>query len=245
MPTLTPDSPLARKLGAYVALTDLELSVLQGFHQRRKIFESGQELVHEGQLGHAAYILADGWVCSYKLLPRGERQIVDFQIPGDFLGLRSVLFRTSDHGIEAMTRIEVSEVMGGDLIDAFAKTPRLATAVLWAASRDEAMVVEHLVDIGRRSATERTAHFLLELGSRLKLVGLASDQGYSCPLSQYLLADALGLSSVHLNRVLRQLREQGLMTFRNGEVIFDDLQRLIEIASFDTAYLDHEGPLLK
>jgi CRP-like cAMP-binding protein len=239
------DSPLARKLSAYVALSELELSVLQGFHQRRKSFETGRDLVLQGQLGHAAYILAEGWVCSYKLLPGGTRQIVDFQIPGDFLGLRSVLFRTSDHNIEAMTRIEVSEVTSGDLMDAFAKTPRLATAVLWAASRDEAMVVEHLVGIGRRNALERTAHFLLELGARLKLVGLGGKKGYVCPLSQYLLADALGLSSVHLNRVLRQLRERGLLTFRNGEVIFDDFEKLVAVAAFDTAYLDQDGPLLR
>ena len=243
MPTL--ESPLARKLGAYVALSELELSVLQGFHQRRKTFEPGQDLVHQGQLGHAAYILADGWVCSYKLLPRGGRQIVDFQIPGDFLGLRSVLFRTSDHSIEATTRVEVSEVSGSEILDAFAKTPRLATAVLWAASRDEAMVVEHLVDIGRRSARERTAHFLLELGARLQLVGLATREGYYCPLSQYMLADALGLTAVHLNRVLRQLREQELLTFRNGEVRFVDFERLKEMAAFDMAYLDQEGPLLR
>jgi CRP-like cAMP-binding protein len=239
------DSPLARKLGAFVALSEQELSVLQGFHQRRKTFETGRDLVLQGQLGHAAYILAEGWVCSYKLLPGGSRQIVDFQIPGDFLGLRSVLFRTSDHSIEAMTKIEVSEVSGDDLMDAFSKTPRLATAVLWAASRDEAMVVEHLVDIGRRSALERTAHFLLELGARLKLVGLATLEGYDCPLSQYLLADALGLSAVHLNRVLRQLRERGLLTFRNGHVTFDNFEQLLVVASFDTAYLDQDGPLLR
>jgi CRP-like cAMP-binding protein len=144
-----------------------------------------------------------------------------------------------------MTRIEVSEVSGADLMDAFAKTPRLATAVLWAASRDEAMVVEHLVGLGRRSAMERTAHFLLELGSRLTLVGLATREGYACPLSQYLLADALGLTAVHLNRVLRQLRELGLLTFRNGEVKFDDFERLVEMAAFDTAYLDQDGPQLR
>ena len=104
----------------------------------------------------------------------GTRQIVDFQIPGDFLGLRSVLFRTADHNIEPITTVEASEVLARDLLEAFAKTPRLATAVLWAASRDEAMVVEHLVDLGRRNALERTVHFLLELGARLKLVGLGS-----------------------------------------------------------------------
>jgi CRP-like cAMP-binding protein len=239
------ESPLAQKLGAYVALSDLELSVLEGFHQRRKTFDAGRDLVLEGQFGQAAYILAEGWVCSYKLLRGGSRQIVDFQVPGDFLGLRSVLFRTSDHNIEALTRIEVSEVTGSDLMDAFAKTPRLATAVLWAASRDEAMVVEHLVGLGRRSAIERTAHFLLELGARLRLVGLASADRFTCPLSQYMVADALGLTAVHINRVLRQLRERGLLTFRDGEVIFDDLEGVIALAEFDTAYLDHEGPLLK
>lgn len=110
-----------------------------------------------------------------------------------------------------------------DLLDNFGKTPRLATAVLWAASRDEAMVVEHLVGIGRRDAKERTAHFLLELGARLKLVGLGSTSGYACPLSQYLLADVLGLSAVHVNCVLRELREDGLVTFQHGRVEIHDL----------------------
>ncbi len=239
------DSPLARKLGAFVALTEKELAVLEGFHQRRRSFEPGVDLVRQGQLGQLAYILADGWVCSYKLLPNGTRQIVDFQVPGDFLGLRSVLFRTSDHNAEAMTTVEVSEVSSVDLIDAFANTPRLATAVLWATSRDEAMVVEHLIGIGRRNAMERTAHFLLELGARLELVGLGTKRGYACPLSQYMLADALGLSAVHINRVLRQLREEGLLTFRTGQVIFDDFERLLKLADFDIAYLDQDGPLLR
>jgi CRP-like cAMP-binding protein len=239
------ESPLARKLGAFVALSEPELAALDIFHQHRKSFKSGMELVRQGQLGQLAYILADGWVCSYKLLPSGTRQIVDFQIPGDFLGLRSVLLRTSDHNAEAVTQVEVSEVSATDLIDAFANTPRLATAVLWAASRDEAMVVEHLVDIGRRNALERLVHFLLEMGARLKLVGLGTKDGYDCPLSQYLLADALGLSAVHINRVLRQLREEGLLTFRSGQVIFYDFERLVKVAEFDTAYLDQDGPLLR
>ena len=242
---LAAESPLARKLGAFVALSEPELAALAVFHQRRRTFDPGVDLVRQGQLGQIAYILADGWVCSYKLLPSGTRQIVDFQVPGDFLGLRSVLFRTADHSVESMTKIEVSEVSPNDLIDAFANTPRLATAVLWAASRDEAMVVEHLVDIGRRNALERTAHFLLELGARLKLVGLGTKEGYACPLSQYMLADALGLSAVHINRVLRQLREEGLLTFRGGQVIFDDFERLVKVAEFDTAYLDQDGPLLR
>ena len=238
-------TPFVRKLGAFVALSGEELSALDRLHGRRKKFAAGRDMVHQGQADQSAYILGSGWVCSYKLLSGGTRQIVDFQIPGDFLGLRSVLFRTADHNIEPVTRVEASEVLVSDLLDTFSKTPRLATAVLWAASRDEAMVVEHLVGIGRRDAKERTAHFLLELSARLKLVGLGTGYEYSCPLSQYMLADAMGLSAVHVNRVLRELREEGLATFQHGKVTIHDLDGLVALADFDKAYLDHDGPLLK
>lgn len=238
-------SPLTRKLSAFVALSEAELAVLERLHARRKFFAAGRDLVHQGQSEQSAYILAAGWVVSYKIQPDGSRQIVDFQVPGDFLGLRSVLLHTSDHGIEPIIDIEAAEVLASDLLQAFAETPRLATAILWAVSRDEAMVVEHLVGLGRRDADARMAHFLLELGVRLSLVGLGSRQGYACPLTQYHLADALGLSAVHVNRVLRKLREEGLVTFRDGFVTFDNYAGLVSLADFDPAYLDQARPLLR
>ena len=238
------NNPLVRKLGAFVALSEVELAVLEGLHKRRRTFVAGRDLVLQGQSDQAAYILVSGWACSYKLLQDGQRQIVDFQIPGDFLGLRSVVLHISDHSVEPVTDIEVTEVQVADLLDAFSNTPRLAAAVLWAASRDEAMVVEHLVNIGRRDAAERMAHFLLELGTRLSLVGMGSKAGYACPLSQNLLADALGLSTIHVNRMLRQLREAGMVTFRDGFVTFNDYDRLRTFADFELTYLDQIGPLL-
>jgi CRP-like cAMP-binding protein len=239
------DSPFARKLTAFVALSDADLTTLSKLHQRRRTYPARRDMAYEGQPDQSAYVLSSGWVCSYKGLPDGGRQIVDIQVPGDFLGLRSLLFRTSDHSFEPVTRIEASEIKAGDLLTLFANSPRLASAVLWAASRDEAMVVEHLVNIGRRSALERTAHFMLELGARLRLVGLGTRAGFDCPLSQYVLADALGLSAIHVNRVLRQLREAGLLTFQKGHVSFDHLDGLIALCNFNAAYLDHEGPLLR
>ena len=237
-------SPLTRKLSTFVALSEVDLETLARFHRRRRSFLPGHEMTHEGQLNASAFILAKGWALSYKILPDGDRQIVDFQIPGDFLGLRSILFRTADHSIEAITRIEASEVLASDILDGFRNAPRLATAILWAASRDEAMVVEHLVNLGRRSAEERMAHILLELGARLMLVGLGDKMGFDCPLTQYHLADALGLSAVHVNRVLRGLREDGLVTFQKGRVTIHDFARLSDLAAFDTSYLDQDGPLL-
>ncbi|MBC7282975.1 Crp/Fnr family transcriptional regulator [Hoeflea sp.] len=239
------NSPLTKKLSAFVALSSKELTILERLHRRSRSFVVGRDLVHQGQSDQAAYVLASGWVCSYKIQPDGSRQIVDFQIPGDFLGLRSLLLRTSDHSFEPVVDIEAVEVLASDLLEAFEETPRLATAILWAASRDEAMVVEHLVCLGSRDADARMAHFLLELGSRLFLVRLGGRTGYACPLSQYHLADALGLSAVHVNRVLRRLCEAGLVTFRNGYVTFHDYGGLVKMADFDPAYLDHTGPLLR
>lgn len=238
-------SPLTRKLAVFVAMTDPELDILKRFHRSRKTFLPGHEMINEGQTNQTAFILAQGWACSYKILPDGGRQIVDFAVPGDFLGLRSVLFRTADHSVEAITSIEASAVLAADILEGFGQSPRLATAVLWAASRDEAMVVEHLVNVGRRSADERMGHILLELGARLKLVGLGDKTGYDCPLTQYHLADLLGLTPVHVNRVLRNLREDGLVTFRKGRVTFDDFERLKKFSEFDVDYLDHDGPMLQ
>ncbi|WP_233355457.1 Crp/Fnr family transcriptional regulator [Glycocaulis alkaliphilus] len=238
-------SALTRKLSAFVSLVDDDLETLARFHQRRRTFMPGHELVHEGEKRQSAFVLAEGWACSFKILPDGERQIVDFQIPGDFLGLRSILFRTSDHSVQAITRIEASEVLSSDLLNAFADAPRLATAVLWAASRDEAMVVERLCSLGRRSAEERMAHFLLELGARLNILGIGDLTDFACPLTQYHLGDALGLTAVHVNRVLRRLREDNLLTMRNGQVTILDLERLKGLAGFDANYLDQDGPLLR
>lgn len=234
-------TPLAQRLSTYTDLSEGELSVLAAFHRHQRRFAMGTDLVHEGQNQPPAYILSKGWVCSYKVLRNGGRQIVDFQIPGDFLGLRSVLLRSANHCIEAVTDINASVFRAVDLVGTFETFPRLARAILWAISSDDAIVEERLVSLGRRDAVARTAHLLLELEARLQSVGLATKAGYDCPLSQYQLADALGLSAVHMNRVLRQLREEGLMTFRSGKVIFDDFDHLVHVADFDMGYLDYAG----
>ena len=111
--------------------------------------------------------------------------------------------------------------------------------------RDEAIAVEHLVSLGRRSAIERTAHFFLELKDRLWLAGITGENGFECPLNQYLLSDALGLTAVHLNRVLRQLREKGLMTVKDNRVVIDDVTGLVNLAGYDNAYLDQPRPLIE
>jgi CRP-like cAMP-binding protein len=143
----------------------------------------------------------------------------------------------------ALTDVEVSKIRTAAIWDTFRLAPKLGLALLWSASRDEAMVVEHLVSIGRRDPLARAAHFLLELGARMKLVGHGTTSGYACPLSQSVLADALGITAIHLNRVLRQLREANLLTFRNGQVTFLNKEQLAELAGFDPDRLNGDAPI--
>lgn len=232
------DSLLARKLNAFVSLSPDELERLAELQSPATRVKRGQQLVHEGESDQRVFVLQSGWACSYKDLSNGERQIISFPIAGDCVGLRSVLLRTADHSFHALTDAVVTSVDGSRMMQTFSEFPRLGTAILWAASRDEAMVVEHLVSIGRRSAIERTGHFFMELAERLNLVGLATEAEFKCPLTQHVLADALGLSAIHVNRVLRQLRERDLLTFQRGEVTIHDLNGLRELAGFRGGYLN-------
>ncbi len=223
---------LQRKIGAFVRLSEPERLFLDKLQTSRLRVERGQEIVHEGQAGQVAYILQAGWACSFKLLPDGGRQIIAFPVPGDLIGLRSILLRTSDHSFSALTDVIVTRIEAAELRKMFAEFPYLGTAILWLTSRDEAMLVEHLVSIGRRSALARTAHFLLELYDRLRLVGLTKGNEYECPLNQYQIGDTLGLSTIHVNRMLRQLRTRKLATFRNRQVVLHDIDALQALASY-------------
>ena len=224
---------LEAKLSGFIALSDRERECLRDLQSVAIKVERGRELTRQGEAGHVAYILQDGWGCSFKMMRDGGRQIITVPIPGDCVGLRSVLLRTADHSFSAITDATVSRVEISQMLATFEELPHLGAAILWATSRDEAITVEHLASVGRRTAIERTAHFFLELCERLRLVGLATETEFSCPLSQYVLADTLGLSAIHVNRVLRELREANLMTYKNRSVVIHDMRRLAELAGYE------------
>jgi len=225
-------------LNTFIRLTPGEQKCLANLQSRTKKVAAGTELVFEGQLQHIAYVLQRGWAYSYKLLPDGRRQVITILIPGDFLGLRGIQQDAADHSINTATHSVVSLISLASLRGTFKECPRLGEAIRGAVSREEAILVEHLIDLGRRSAIERTAHFFLELRDRLALVGNSSETEFECPLNQYLLSDALGLTAIHLNRVLRQLRESGCMTLRNDRVVIHDVKALTQLSGYDNAYLD-------
>jgi CRP-like cAMP-binding protein len=225
---------LRRKLSGFAPLTREDAALLGLMEKKRRFVPARQWLdIDAGR----TLLIGNGWVYSYKALANGERQVVGFHLPGDLIGADG---RGGDSGFSytAVTDCVVCEFDRAMVMKLRRSETVLPDALRWSDAREAAIVQQHLVSIGRRSAIARVAHLLLELGARLKLVGLAEDDGYQCPLSQELLGDALGLTKIHVNRMLRELREQGCLTFRNGRVTYADMARLIDLADYDPAYLD-------
>ncbi len=235
---MTADTPFVRRVNRFIRLSPDEIDYLECLQADRCQVAGRTELVCQGQSRGGAFILLEGWALRYKLLPNGRRQVINFGLPGDFMGLLGVLQPTMPDSVVAFTPAVIIKVPAPRIFEMLHDLPRLGAAILWSASQDEAIVTEHLVDIGRRSALERMAHLFLELHQRLQDLGYASNGSFPCPLTQEVLADALGLSVVHANRVLRQLREYGLLTLSSGRVELHDLTGLKQLAMFDTGYLD-------
>jgi CRP-like cAMP-binding protein len=171
-------------------------------------------------------------------LSNGERQVVGFYLPGDLIGAHGRGGDAAGCSYAAVTDCVICEFDRGMVTKLRRSETMLPDALQWSDAREEAILLQHLISVGRRSAIARVAHLLLELGARLTLVGLADAHGYKCPLSQELLADALGLTKIHVNRMLRTLREIGCLTFRDGYVSFGDMAKLTELAEYDPGYLD-------
>lgn len=230
-------SALKLKLGAVVGLTKTELACLDSLQARVRSVSEGAEFVRDGEPYNYAYIVKRGWAIRFKSLSDGRRQILNFALPGDVIGLFSALFEVADHSVAAVTDLEVHPVEPTKLVTMFGSCPRLGAAVAWLAGREESMLAEQVVRLGRRSAYERVAHIFIELFHRLRLVNAVDHHAFDLPLTQEILADTLGLSVVHMNRTLRRLRDDGLLRMKGDRVAIEDLDRLSQIAEFSPNYL--------
>ena len=236
----TAHGALGRKLSSVIRLTNSEIDCLEAMQKREKRFSASQELVRDGEPYDQTYVVKQGWAIRFKTLSDGRRQILSFVLPGDLIGLFSALFEVADHSVVALTDLVVHPLEPGATIELFANCPRLAAAITWSAGRDEAILSEQVVRVGRRSAYERLGHLIVELLHRLRLVGAAEQQSFELPLTQEILADTLGLSIVHVNRTLRRLREQGLLCIKGDRVVIGDLEVLSSVAEFSPQYLTAE-----
>lgn len=232
---------LLMKLRARDEVSDAEEAVLRDAVGEIHDLPAGKLIVRAGVPLSQCTLLCEGYVCRFRDLADGQRQIMELHVPGDFLDLHSFLLKQLEHNVGTMTKVRFASVPHEAIRRITEEHPHLARMLWFSTLLDAAIHRERILSVGRRSALARIAHLFCELYVRLGIVGLGDAERYRLPLTQADLADATGLTSVHVNRMLKKLRDDGLMTFRGGEVAIHDWDRLRRAAEFDDAYLylDH------
>jgi CRP-like cAMP-binding protein len=214
-----------------------EREALRVICENRRHIPAHRDIISDGDRPDHVHVLLEGWAARYKILPDGGRQITAFLVPGDYCDAHVAVLRRMDHGIMALTDTVVGFVPHAEFDALPLKSPTLARALWWATLVDEAVLRAWIVNLGRRDAYGGVAHLLCELHARLRNVGLVEDGAFDLPLTQEVIADALGLTSVHTNRVLQRLRSEDLILLQGGVLTILDAPGLQRAAGFDSAYL--------
>lgn len=210
-----------------------ELEFIKSFKNGEEWAEPGTTMISEGQTSPHLYTLLSGWAFRYKMLPDGRRQILSFLLPGDFIGLQGSVFAEMQHTVEALTKVRLCTFQRQRLWDLFNGYPDLAYDVAWLASRGEGIVDEHLLAVGQRRATERVAYLILHLFERCSTLQMTVGTRMHFPGSQTHLADMLGLSLAHTNKVIRALIKTGAIRWDENIVDVRDEGLLRKIAASD------------
>ncbi|HEX2257132.1 MAG TPA: Crp/Fnr family transcriptional regulator [Afifellaceae bacterium] len=230
-------NPLILKLQHGADLTDEDRAMLESITARTREVGPREDLIREGDKPEHVRLVLEGFAFRYKMLPDGQRQITGYLVPGDFCDLHVWILGEMDHSIGTLTRCTIVEVPGETINELTARYPRIARALWWATLVEDAVTREALVGMGQRPADRQLAHFLCELLLRLQAVGRASETSYEFPVTQEDLGDTLGLSTVHVNRTLQKLRDDGLITLRGKALTIPDPDALKRFAGFNPNYL--------
>ena len=214
-----------------------EERVLREVLARQKSFEARKVIVHAGDELTDSMCLLEGFTYRFKDMRSGERQVLELNVPGDFIDLHGFVLKRLDHGIESLTRCRLALVSHDDIQRISVEHPRLARIFWFLTALDAAIHRAWVTSLGRRSATERFAHLFCELKVRLGIVGMTDDDSFDLPMTQADLSDLAGLSAVHTSRSLQTLRKQGLVNFNRGRVEILDYPALARLAQFDPSYL--------
>jgi CRP-like cAMP-binding protein len=236
-------SPLVMALGGLAPLSrdDDEALARLGRHSVQTV-AARRHLVRQGGTCSGVMLIIDGWACRYKALADGRRQTLGFLIPGDLCDPNLYLLDQIDHGISAITPVRYADISRVQMDVLNARSTRLADAVARSVLVTAAIQREWILSLGRRNAREQIAHLIAELFHRLRMIGQV--QGASChfPLTQGDLADATGLTPVHVNRVLKDMRREGLIEFDHRTLVIPNLAALERAGLFDPAYLQLYDP---
>lgn len=238
-------SPLIADFEAVLDLSAAEEDCLRRLEAPSRRLSPRADLIVEGQKVQDIYIVKDGWLIEYKSLPDGGRQILTFRLPGELTGADAAAFEVVPHSVAALTHSTIAPVPLQDFIDVQRRFPRIGAALLIRTLRHDAILHQWEVSLGRRSAYNRLGHLLLELHRRLERRHLVKDFSNDCsfdfPGTQQDLADALGLSNIHVSRTLRRMQREGLIERDRRRIAIKDVARLADLSSFDPSYLSMSG----
>jgi len=226
------------KLQSIANLAEDEMRAVQLLPLSLKSVPADTQIVRDGERPRECCLIVEGFVCRFKMLSDGRRQIMSFHIPGDIPDLQSLHLKILDHSIAAVgVPAILAFIQHQDLHDITRQHAGIAAALWRDTLIDAAIFREWMVGLGRRAAIRRFAHLVCEMALRMKAVGLADHQTYDFPVTQSDLGDALGLSTVHVNRVLQEIRKKGLLEFKGSTITIRDWKGLEELGEFDPIYL--------
>lgn len=232
-----------QKLESLNSLSAADVAILELLTSHPRDYAAKQDMIREGDRPGPVFIMLDGWACRYKILPSGSRQIMAFLLPGDACDLHVGMLAQMDHSLQAITPAKVALIPGDAMEAMLDDHPRIASAMYKSQLIDEGTLRAWIVSMGRRSSIERVAHLMCELYLRTIASNGVHDGEVALPISQIIFADALGMTPVHINRILRELREAGAMAFSRGSLRVIDPVKLVQIAGFDENYLHRRKKL--
>lgn len=232
-------NPFIRKLDAFVPLSAEHRQEFERLTSHVQHLQPREHIIRQGDVPHVVNVVLSGWVCRYKTLPDGQRQIISIFLPGDMCDPYVFLFDLLEQSLVTLTPVILAKVPAQTIRDMTASGPELTEALWWQMLVITEIQREWTVSLGRRTAVQRLAHLFCEVFARLSAVGLSDGSECDFPLTQSHLADSLGLSQVHINRCLQDLRTTSLVTLRSKRLTINDHERLMDFAAFDPAYLHH------
>ncbi len=225
--------PFLARLARYADLDVAEVGTIRNAMQGALTIRKKKDIVLEGYICDALHLVDDGFGVRYKLLGNGKRQVLSVILPGDIIGLPGALYRRAVYSVSSVTCMRLNVISLKNFMHLCRDIPSLAFGMLCLSQEDLVMSSDHLIDVGRRTPLERVAHFILELHARLHSIGRASPNSVDVPMSQGIIGDLLGLSAAHVNRMLRQLQEQRLISTCNHTIMIEDATRLRFLAKYE------------
>jgi CRP-like cAMP-binding protein len=225
------------RLEAFAPLDETDRQAIMALPCSVREVGAGAYLVREGETPPGCLMLLEGFAYRHKVTGEGARQIIAVHIPGEFVDLQNAFLGVADHNVQALSRGTVAQVPRAAIRDLTDKYPNVARAMWTLTLIDASVFREWVVNVGRRSSVARIAHLLCEFATRLEAEGLASEYGYDLPMTQEQIADATGLTPVHVNRVLKELGRMGVIARDKRAITISDWDGLRDVGDFNPRYL--------